>query len=161
MINLVQCEPINSDGREPFMTDNLDRLLIALLVGVVAYFLHDALFSTMFIWFAPLVKGAVFWLSLVLAQISAALLVGAAAALPLGYIYRERLIYAVLVTGFVAAGICSFVMLTGPSRSTLNVSLDLLKISWLIWLFPLIAFYVSKMVLPRVELMFQKRRADG
>ena len=161
MIKLVQSEPINRNSGGPIVTDNLDRLLIAPFLGVVAYFLHDALYSTLFIWFAALVKGAVFWVLLVLAQISAALLVGAAVALPLGYIYRERMIYAGLLTGVVAAGIYSFLILTGPSRSTLNVSLDLLKISWLIWLLPLIAFYVSKKVLPRVELMFEKRRADG
>jgi|CXWL01.1.fsa_nt_gi hypothetical protein len=143
------------------MIDTLDRMLIAPLLGVVAYFLHATLFSTMFIWFAQSVKGGAFWLLLVLAQISAALIVGAAVALPLDYFYRSKTIQAGLIVGAMAAGIYGFLILTGPSRSTLNISLELLKMSWLIWLVPIIAYYGSRKVLPRVALMFQNRRADG
>jgi len=143
------------------MTDSLDRLLIAPLLGVACYLMHFALYFVLFIWIAPMLRGGTYWLAVTSLQLLVALLVAVVVALPLAYVYRNKTIYGGVVTGAVASGVYVFHIFNGPTGSTLSISFSVLKVSFLMFSVPFVSWYAAQGLLPRFELSQKGRGVDG
>ena len=143
------------------MTDSLDRLLIAPLLGVACYLMHFALYFALFILIAPMLRGGTYWVAVISLQILVSLLVAVVVALPLTYVYRERTVLGGLVTGIVSFGIYVYHIIDGPPGSPLSISFDVLKISLLMLSVPFVSSYAAQGLLPRFELSRKGRRVDG
>ena len=143
------------------MTDLVDRLFIAPIIGVICYFAHSALLKSMFLAFAPRTSGALFWGSLLASQFLAALIVACCAALPLVYFYRDKVRSAGFVASFSAAVTYAVSRIGVGSGSSLSILLSVLAIGLLLLLVPAVAVLALRLRSSIAEKMSANQRVDA